>query len=69
MITTDVEPKSRKARKVTLHEMTFNPPRPSLGVMAYSKGKSVAGHKHKIPEHLLKAIEARRKHTLTSLIG
>lgn len=62
-------PKAKRARKVTMHEMTFNPPRPNLGVMAYSKGRTVHGHKSNLPPHLTKAIERRRRTTLTSLIG
>ncbi len=65
----EVIPKSKKARKLTMQEMTFMAPRPNLGVMAYSKGRTVHGHKSNLPPHLTKAIERRRRTTLTSLIG
>lgn len=61
-------PKARKARKIGLAEMTVRAPKANLGVMSYGKGKMIHGHSHpNVPRHLLKAVEVRRKHTLTGM--
>jgi hypothetical protein len=64
----DAMPKARRARKINLSEMTVRAPKANLGVMAYGRGKMIHGHQHAgIPKHIIKAVEARRKHTLTGM--
>ena len=52
------------ARRVSLAEATVRGPKPALGVMAYGRGKSIHRHPGVAP-HMIKALEARRKMTLT----
>jgi hypothetical protein len=57
---------AKKARKLSLGEMTVRAPKPNLGFMSMGRGKIPAGLKHPgVPPHVIKAVEARRKHTLT----
>jgi hypothetical protein len=57
---------ARKARKLSLAEMTVRAPKANLGVMSNGRGKIPVGHRHPgVPLHVIKAVEARRKHTLT----
>lgn len=62
----DPMPKAKKARKVSLSEMMTRPLKPNLGLMSYGRGKTIKGTSHPgIPTHIIKAVEARRKMTLT----
>lgn len=66
MSDSDVMPKARKARMVSLAEQTVRAPKPNLGMLTYGKGRMIQGHKHDgVPPHVMKAVEARRKMTLT----
>ena len=57
----------RKGAPISRHEMTFNPAKPNLGVMGYGKGKMITGRNHPgAPKHLIKAVQERRKMSLTS---
>ena len=56
----------RKCGSVPHQEMTFNPPKANLGMLAYGKGKMIHGRSHPgVPNHVIKAVEERRKTTLT----
>jgi hypothetical protein len=57
------KPKSN-ARRMSLAEATVRGPKPSLGVLSYGRGKSIHSHPG-VPKHFVKALEARRKMTLT----
>jgi hypothetical protein len=59
-------PRPKKARKISLAEATVRAPRPFLGLLSNGRGKIPQGYKHPgVPAHVMKAVEARRKFTLT----
>lgn len=60
----DLTRKPKKGRQMNLSEATVRGPKPSLGLMVYGKGKSMHKHPGMAP-HFVKALEARRKQTLT----
>lgn len=62
----EVITKAKKARKMTHADMTTRAPKANLGMLSYGKGRMVAGQTHPgVPGHIVKALQERRKTTLT----